>query len=34
MKHRIGLISDIHGNDVALKEVLKYLKDVDEIICI
>ena len=34
MKHRIGLISDIHGNDVALKEVLKYLKDVDEIICL
>ena len=34
MKYRIGLISDIHGNDVALKEVLKLLKDVDEIICL
>ena len=34
MKYRIALISDIHGNDVALKEVLKRVKDVDEIICL
>jgi len=32
--HKIGLISDIHGNDLAFKEVLKRLNDVDEIICL
>ena len=33
--HKIGLISDIHGNDVAFKEVLKRLDGkVDEIICL
>ncbi len=35
MKHRIGLITDIHGNDEALKKVLNILKDkVEEIICL
>ena len=34
-KHRIGLITDIHGNDKALTSVLEILKDkVDEIICL
>ena len=33
--HRIGLITDIHGNDLALKEALKRLDGkVDEIICL
>ena len=33
--HRIGLITDIHGNDQALKEALKHLNGkVDEIICL
>lgn len=33
--YKIGIISDIHGNEVALNEVLKILQNnVDEIICL
>ena len=33
--HKIGIISDIHGNDIAFKKVLELLNgNVDEIICL